>query len=96
MATKEEWNETYSFVMPMLGTIISALGVSISLLALQQSQAAAELGYASVGVKTPKVHYDDGQVFVQVRTPGEWHELREFVRPDDPCLTQIISEALSG
>jgi len=28
--------------------------------------------------------YQDGQYLVSVRYPGQWHDLREFVQPDNP------------
>ena len=96
---KDEWTDAYSLVIPMLGIIISALGVSFSLLALTRSEAQTVGNLeppTGVAVDIPKVRYSDSQVFVEVRNPGEWRELREFVQPDAPYLTHVIREALSG
>jgi len=99
MVKNLEWDEAYSAVMPLLGVVIGVLGVSISLLVLTRSQAQAVGSLeppTGVDVDVPKVRYHDSQVFVEVRNPGEWHELREFVRPDDPYLSHAIMGALSG
>lgn len=45
-----------------------------------------------LGVLTPRVHYQDGQYLLEVRQPGEWHEIREFVRPLDPAVQRLYSE----
>ena len=36
-----------------------------------------------------RVRYLDGQYLVLVRYPGQWHELREFIQPDDPDVIAI-------
>jgi hypothetical protein len=100
MITKEDWNTVYFTVIPLLGVGVSAVGVAIGLLALQRSQAQAvgigslepATGYAPLGVNTPKVHYADSQVLVEVRNPGEWHELREFINPLDPGVQRIYHQ----
>ena len=103
MGTKEEWNNVYFATMAMASLAIGTLGVTIGLLALKRSQAEPAgvgsletIGYTPLGVNIPKVHYDDGQILVQVREPGRWYDIREFVQPDNPYLTQVIGEALSG
>ena len=100
MMTKEDWNTVYFTVIPLLGVGVSAVGVAIGLLALQRSQAQAvgigslepATGYAPLGVNTPKVYYADSQVLVEVRNPGEWHELREFINPLDPGVQRIYHQ----
>lgn len=64
---------------------------------LEQSQAHAagvgslgRPGHVPLGVNTPRVHYDNRQVFVEVRSPGEWHELREFIQPANPAVVRIV------
>ena len=99
MTIKDEWTDAYSIVIPMVGIVIGVLGVSLSWLALTRSQTQAVGSLeppTGVAVDVPKVRYSDSQVFVEVRNPGEWRELREFVQPDAPYLTHVISEALSG
>ena len=97
MMTKEDWNAVYFTVMPILGVGVSAIGVAIGLLALQRSQAQAAgvgslepTGYAPLGVSVRKIHYADSQVLVEVRNPGEWHELRDFIQPESPDVRRIV------
>lgn len=100
--TKEDWNTVYFSTMAMASLAVGALGVVIGLLALERSQAqAAGLGSLEppagpLGVNIPRVHYQDGQVLVQVRNPGEWHNMREFVQPGNPEITRIINGVLYG
>ena len=97
---KEQWNTVYFSAMAIASVTLGALGVAIGLLALKRSQAEAvgvgslEITALSLGVNIPKVHYDDGQVLVQVRNPSEWHDIREFVQPNNPEVVSIISRAL--
>lgn len=96
---KDEWTDAYSLIMPMLGLIISSVGLSLSLLVVRQSQSQEVGGLeppAGIAVEVPRVRYADSQVFVEVRNPGEWRELREFVQPGNPYLNRIISEAIYG
>ena len=46
--------------------------------------------HAPLSVDIPRVHYDNGQVLVEVRNPGEWHELREFIQPTSPDIMRIV------
>lgn len=103
MATKEEWNTAYFAAMAIASLAVGALGVAIGLLALKRSHAeAVGIGsleppiYTPLSVNIPRVRYADSQVLVEVRNPGEWHDIREFVQPDNPYLTQIINGALNG
>jgi len=93
----QQWNTAYASTMAMASVLFGALGVSLSLLALTRSQAVGSLArLGRVDVDVPRVHYSDDQVFVEVRNPGEWREMRDFIRPDDPALTHAIMGALSG
>lgn len=93
---KEQWNNVYFSTMAMASVAVGALGVAIGLLALERSQArAAGLGSLEpatgpLGVNIPRVHYDNGQVLVSVRNPGEWRELREFIQPNSPDILRIV------
>lgn len=100
MVTKEEWNAVYSNVMPILGVGISTLGAALAFLALLRYQAqAAGLGSrepvpvaSALSVNIPKVHYQDSQLLVEVRQPGEWHDIREFIDPYDPNVQRIYHQ----
>lgn len=96
---KEDWDEAYSIITPLAGLVIGVLGVSLSLLMLTRSQAQAVGSLAPLGrvdVDVPKVRYANGEIFVEVREPGQWLPMTDFVRPDDPYLYHAIMGALSG
>jgi len=97
MVTKEEWNTLYTNVIPVVGVCVSSVGVALAFLALLRSQSQA-IGLGSrepvpvssdLAVSIPKVHYEDSQLLVEVRNPGEWHEIREFVNPHDAEVQRI-------
>ena len=101
VATKEEWNSVYFSTMAMASVAVGVLGVAIGLLALKRSQTEAvgvgsleTTGYVPLSVNIPRVHYDNGQVLVEVRKPGEWHNIREFVQPLNPDVVNTINRAL--
>ena len=92
---EEEWNQAYSNVIPMMGIIIGVLGVSLSWLALTRLQAQAVGSLeppTGVAVDVPKVRYSDSQVFVEVRNPGDWYALRDFINPMDPKVQQVYHQ----
>jgi len=97
MATREEWNVLFTNVIPVVGVCVSAVGVTLGFLALlrSQSQAAGISGReqmplsSGLAVKVPKVHYQDGDLFIEVRNPGEWHNIREFVQPANPDVIRM-------
>lgn len=37
-----------------------------------------------------RVLYQDGSYLVAVRGSGEWHDVRDFVRPDDPEVRRVV------
>ena len=39
-----------------------------------------------------RVYAQDGQYLVSVRYPGQWHDLRDFVQPDNPDVMAVYSE----
>lgn len=69
------------------------------MVALSQIQLAGVAGrklVSGVSVNIPRVHYDDGRVLVEVRNPGEWRDIREFVQPDNSEVARIISGIVYG
>jgi len=99
MAERDRDN-VYFATMAIASVVMGTIGVVLTL-ALRPASTEAGLGNREVGptplsVDIPKVHYEDSQVLVQVRNPGEWRELREFVQPDNPALTRFINGALYG
>lgn len=39
-----------------------------------------------------RAHYQGGQYLVSVRYPGQWHDVRQFVQPDNPDVLSVYSE----
>jgi len=39
-----------------------------------------------------RVYYQDGQILVAVRYPGQWNYLQDFVQPDNPDVLAIFSQ----
>ena len=39
-----------------------------------------------------RVYAQDGQYLVSVRYPGQWHDLREFVQPNNPDIIATLSQ----
>ena len=89
----QDWDRTYASIMAMGSVFFGAVSVALALLMIQRSSAQGvsgrQPGHAPLDVNIPRVRYDDSQVFVEVRNPGEWHELREFVQPNNPYLGAI-------
>jgi len=104
MVTKEEGNVLHMNVMPIVVLGVGALGVSLGFLALlrSQSQAAGVAGREPVttvpalGIAIPQVRYHDGQVIAELRNPGEWHDIRDFVQPTNPAVIRMVREIAYG
>lgn len=45
-----------------------------------------------IAVDIPRIHYRNGEYLVSVRSPDEWHELREFIKPLDPEVQRIYRQ----
>lgn len=104
MANTDDWNSFYTNVMPLLGVCVSALGVAIALLTLARSQSqSAGVGsletapaVSGLAVAIPKVRYQYGQALVEVRNPGEWHNIRDFVQPYNPDVVRMARTIVNG
>ena len=77
MAVEKEELELIKGMLPAIG-ICTAVVVII-----------AVLGRVFTG---HQVHYQDGQYLVSVRYPGQLHDLREFVQPDNPDVLAAYSQ----
>ncbi|MBA7711348.1 hypothetical protein ES703_120307 [subsurface metagenome] len=42
-----------------------------------------------------RAHHQDGRYLVSVRYPGQWHDLREFIQPDNPDVVAAYSRILA-
>jgi len=74
----EEWDRMFYNMMPVVSTGIGALSVAIALI-------------ASRGVLAQRVYSEDGQYLVNVRY-GQWHDLRDFIQPENPAVMLAYSE----
>jgi len=50
----------------------------------------------SLSVNVPQVHYEGGDILVSVRNPDEWHDLKEFITPDDPAVIRAVERIVYG
>ncbi len=80
MANKEEEVEVLKGLLVPVG-IGTALVVAIAL-----------LGRTFTGRRINQ----DGQYQVSVRYPGQWHDLRQFVQPDNPDVIAVCSQIGPG
>lgn len=104
MATREKNSVLYMNVVPAVVIGVGALGAALTFLALMLSQSQAA-GVASreparisagLGIAVPEVHYQDGQIIAEVRNPGEWHDIRDFVQPANPNVVRMVREMSYG
>jgi len=42
--------------------------------------------------RSQRAYYQDGQYLVAVRYPGQWHDLRSFVQPNNPDVLAVYSQ----
>ena len=84
--------------MALASVVFGATSVALALLMLQRSSTQGVSGrqpvHAPLDVNIPRVHYDNGQVFVEARNPGEWHPITGFVQPDDPWVRQLVRQII--
>jgi len=78
LITEEQWDRMFFNLVPV---VFGAGSVALGLIALTRSSPLAQRAY-----------HLDGQYLVSVRYPGQWHDLREFVQPDNPDVAAIYGE----
>ena len=92
---REDWNNAYFILVPLAGLVLSALSVTISVLWLREAAGVGSLEPPTgVAVDIPRVHYQDGQILLSVRNPGEWHPITGFVQPHDPWVRQVVRQII--
>jgi len=91
---KDEWTESYSLILPLLGLAVAVAGLSLSLLQMRSQAVGSRAPLGRVDVDVPRVRYSDGDVYIEVRNPGEWLPMTGFVRPDDPWVRQIVRQII--
>ena len=82
MITAEEWDRLFERLAPVISIGIGSLSLALGTMALMR---AGPLGR--------RVYSQDGRYLVSVRYPGQWHELRDFVQPDNPDIVAIYSQS---
>ncbi len=102
MTTEQDWERFYLNVMPLASVVLAATGLAVAVWSivgrppqgegLAGLDPAPKLGTDFLSVAIPRVHYQDSQVLVEVRSPGEWHDIRDFVHPLDPRVQQIYHQ----
>lgn len=78
MITKDEGDKMFLAMVPVA---FSAASVALGLMALMRSSPLERRAY-----------YLDSQYLVSVRYPSQWHDIREFIQPDNPDIIAIYSE----
>ena len=102
MVNEKEWEQFYFAMMPLASIALATAGLGVAVWGiisrepqgegLAGLEPAPKLGTDSLSVAIPKVHYQDSQVLVEVRSPGEWHDIRDFIHPMDPRVQQIYHQ----
>lgn len=81
MITKEEWDRIFDRLMPVFSVGTGALSITLAIMALRRS---SPLGR--------RVYSEDGRYLVSVRYPGQWHNLQDFIQPDNPDVVAVYSQ----
>ncbi|MBA7619435.1 hypothetical protein ES703_26774 [subsurface metagenome] len=79
--TEEEWDRLFERLTPVISIGIGSLSLVIGAMAAMR---AGPLGR--------RVFPQNGSHLVSVRYPGQWHDIREFVQPDNPDIQAIYAE----
>lgn len=75
MITKEEWDRFFELSVPIVSVGIGTISLALALM--------------RVGPLGQRVSYQDGRYLVNVRYPGQRHDLREFVQPANPDVLAV-------
>jgi len=88
---EQDLNTALYLGIALLSLAVTSLGVAMWLRPRTTSVGSLEPAPLSgVSVAIPKVHYQDDECLVSVRNPGEWHDVREFVQPNNPNVLRIV------
>lgn len=77
---REEWDQAFEHIIPVVGTSLAAVSLAMGLIALGDSSPLAQ-----------RVYGEDGRYRVSVRYLGRWYDLQDFVQPDDPGVVAAYS-----
>ncbi|MBA7468414.1 hypothetical protein ES707_03664 [subsurface metagenome] len=81
MITAEEWDRLFERLTPVISIGIGSLSLVLGIMALMR-----------VGSLGRRVYSQDGRYLVSVRY-GDWHDLREFVQPDNHDILAVYSQS---
>jgi len=79
--TEEEWNRAFEYIVPTVSLGVGTLSVVLATMALSRADSLGRRAY-----------HLDGQYLVSVRYPGQWHDIREFIQPNNPDVMAIYSQ----
>lgn len=79
--TIEEWNRAFERAVPVVSAGIGVLSLALGIMAFSR--------FSPLG---QRVYQLDGQCLVSVRYPGQWHDVREFVQPNNSAVEAIYGE----
>jgi len=68
------------------------LAPAVSLAVGVLSAALATIALTRSGNLARRAYCQDGRYLVSVRYPGQWHDLRDFITPDDPAVLAVYSQ----
>ncbi|MBA7685870.1 hypothetical protein ES703_94299 [subsurface metagenome] len=81
MITEKGWNQAFEHIVPTVSLAVGTLSVLLATMALTRSSPLGRRAY-----------HLDGQYLVSVRYPGQWHDIREFIQPDNPDVLAVYSQ----
>lgn len=86
ITTEKEWNRAFEYIVPTVSLGVAILSVVLGVRALSR------ISYTRAGPLGRRIYYRDGQYLVPVRYPFQWHDIREFVQPDNPDVLAVFSQ----
>ncbi len=81
MATVEEWTEEFLRTVPVASLALGVFSTAMGIITVWH-----------YGPLAKRVFYKDSQLLVSVRYPGQRHELRDFVQPDNPDIVALYGK----
>lgn len=82
MTIKEEWDKAFETIIPVASLGLGIFSTGMSIAALYR-----------YGPLAQRVFYEDSQLLVAVRYPGQRTDIRDFVQPDNPDVLAVYAES---
>ena len=84
MVNTEEWDRSFMRALPVVSMGLAVVSVAIGVMGLRSRTMAR------------RMYYQDGSYLVNVRSrwpfTGQWHDLRDFVTPNDPAVQEVYGQ----